>query len=112
MNVAGPNYRNKFFKDIPYLDVTAVFNDSTKNLVVNVVNRSEMNVMAADIVLQSGEYTGSATAKEINAASVTSTNTRTNEAVAIATREIQFSGHDIKYIFPSHSFTQLLIPVK
>ncbi len=56
VNVAGPNYRNKFFKDIPYLDVTAVFNDSAKNLVVNVVNRSEMNVMAADIVLQSGEY--------------------------------------------------------
>jgi alpha-N-arabinofuranosidase len=50
--------------------------------------------------------------KEINAESVTSTNTRTNEAVAIASREIQFSGHDIKYNFPSHSFTQMLIPVK
>jgi alpha-N-arabinofuranosidase len=112
VNVAGQNYRNKFFKDIPYLDVTAVFNDSAKDLVVNVVNRSGTNAMAADIVLQSGEYTGSATVKEINAESVTSTNTRTNEAVAIASREIQFSGHDIKYHFPSHSFTQMLIPVK
>jgi alpha-N-arabinofuranosidase len=77
-----------------------------------VVNRSETNAMTADIILQSGEYIGSATVKEINAESVTSTNTRTNEAVAIATREIQFSGHDIKYNFPAHSFTQMLIPVK
>jgi hypothetical protein len=50
--------------------------------------------------------------KEIDAESATSTNTRTNEAVAIATREIQFNGHDIKYNFPSHSFTQMLISIK
>ena len=34
-------YSNKVFNDIPYLDVTAVFNDSAKTLVVNVVNRRE-----------------------------------------------------------------------
>jgi len=32
------------------------------------------------------------------------------QAVAIASKEIQFSGHDIKYNFPAHSFTQMLIP--
>ncbi len=112
VNVAGQNYRNQFFTDIPYLDVTAVLNNDTKNLVVNVVNRSETNAMSADIMLQSGEFTGSATVKEINAESVTSTNTRTNEAVAITTKEIQFGGHDVNYSFPAHSFTQMLIPVK
>jgi alpha-N-arabinofuranosidase len=112
VNVAGQNYTNQFFKDIPYLDVTAVLNNDTKNLVVNVVNRSETNAMSADLMLQGGEFTGSATVKEINAASVISTNTRTNEAVAITTKEIQFSGHDVNYSFPAHSFTQMLIPVK
>lgn len=112
VNVAGQNYRNQFFTNIPYLDVTAVLNNDTKNLVVNVVNRSETNAMSADIMLQSGEFTGSATVKEINAESVTSTNTRTNEAIAITTKEIQFSGHDVNYSFPAHSFTQMLIPVK
>jgi hypothetical protein len=32
--------------------------------------------------------------------------------VAIATKEVQFSGNNIKYSFPAHSFTQMLIPVK
>ena len=52
-------YSNKIFKDIPYLDVTAVLNDSTKTLVVNVVNRHETKDMPADIVLQTGDFTGS-----------------------------------------------------
>ena len=79
---------------------------------VNVVNRSETNAITTDIVLQSGEFTGNATVKEVNGESVTATNTKTNEAVSIATKEIQFSGHNIKYGFPAHSFTQMLIPVK
>jgi len=112
VSVAGPNYRNQFFPDIPYLDVTAVRNHDAKNLVVNVVNRSETNTLSADIMLQNGEFTGPATVQEINAASVTSTNTRTNAAVAITTKEIQCSGRDVNYSFPAHSFTQLLIPVK
>ena len=105
-------YSNKVFNEIPYLDVTAVFNDTAKTLVVNVVNRHETNAMTSNIVLQSGEFTGSATVKEVNAESVTATNTKTREAVAIASKEIQFSGNNIKYSFPAHSFTQMLIPVK
>ncbi len=92
-------YSNKIFNDIPYLDVTAVFNDTAKTLVVNVVNRNEANAITSDIVLQSGEFTGNATVKEVNGESVTATNTKTNEAVSIATKEIQFSGNNIKYSF-------------
>ena len=105
-------YSNNVFKDIPYLDVTAVLNDATKTLVVNVVNRSETNAIATDVALQGGEFTGSATVKEVNGESVTATNTKTNEAVAIATKEVKFTGSNIKYSFPAHSFTQMLIPVK
>ncbi len=105
-------YSYRVFNDIPCLDVTAVFNDSAKNLVVNVVNRHETNAITADVILQSGEYTGNATVKEINADSVTATNSRTREAVAIASKDIQFSGNKIAYTFPAHSFTQMLIPIK
>ena len=59
-------YSNKIFNDIPYLDVTAVLNDSAKTLVVNVVNRHETNALSSDVILQSGEFTGTATVKEIN----------------------------------------------
>jgi alpha-N-arabinofuranosidase len=79
---------------------------------VNVVNRHETNAMASDIILQSGEFAGRATIKEINAEAVTASNTRTQELVAIATKEIPFNEHKLNYNFPAHSFTQMLIPVK
>jgi alpha-L-arabinofuranosidase len=100
------------FNDIPYLDVTAVLNDSAKALIVNVVNRHETNALACDVVLQSGEFAGNATVKEINGRAVNSASTRTQEAVAITSRDLQFKGHNISYSFPAHSFTQMLIPVK
>jgi hypothetical protein len=50
--------------------------------------------------------------KEINAESVTAANTRTREAVAIASKEISFRGNTLNYRFPAHSFTQMLIKLK
>ena len=62
-------YSNDVFNDIPYLDVTALLNESSGMLVVNVVNRHE-------------------------------------------TKEIKVRGNTIRYNFPAHSLTQLLIPVR
>lgn len=112
MYVGCEKYDNPVFKDIPYLDVTAVLNESAKALIVNVVNRHETNALASELVLQSGEFTGSATVKQMNAETVTSANTRTNEAVAIISKQIQFQGNKISFTFPAHSFTQMLISVK
>ena len=105
-------YDNKIFSDIPYLDVTAVLNASTKTLIVNVLNRHETNSLASEVVLQSGDFTGAAAVKQLNAESVGSVNTRAREAVAITTKEIQFQGNKLSYSFPAHSFTQMLIAVK
>jgi alpha-N-arabinofuranosidase len=105
-------YSNDIFNDIPYLDVTAVLNDETKTLVVNVVNRHETKDIPADIVLQTGDFTGSAKVNEVNGETTTSRNTRTEEAVSISTKDIKFRGNTISYSFPAHSFTQLQIPFK
>ena len=105
-------YNNKIFNDIPYFDVTAVLNESTRMLVVNVVNRHETNALPADIVLQSGNFTGVAKANELNGKSLTTRTTRTEEAVSVSTREVKFKGNTISYSFPAHSFTQFEIPVK
>jgi alpha-N-arabinofuranosidase len=87
-----------------------VVNDKT--LVVNVVNRHETKALNSDIVLQSGDFTGNATVKQVNGDSVTATNTRTQENVAITSKDIQFQGNKISYSFPAHSFTQILVPLK
>ena len=75
-------------------------------------NRHETGVIKCDILLQSGEYTGNAAIKEVNGESVTAPNTKDREGVTISSKDIQFSGNDIKYSFMPHSFTQMLIPVK
>jgi alpha-N-arabinofuranosidase len=105
-------YNNKIFNDIPYLDVTAILNDSSRMLVINVVNRHETNAITADIVLQSGDFTGLATVNELNGKSLTAKTTRTEEAVSVSSKEVKFKGNNITYSFPAHSFTQLEIPVK
>ena len=97
------------FKDIPYLDVTAVLNDSEGKLVVNVVNRSETDAIPTDIDLQSGTYTGKGHVHLINADSIEATNTATEEQVRIATSDLAFTGNRISHTFPPHSFTQLEI---
>jgi len=112
VHVDCEKYSNSIFSEIPYLDVSAVLSDSAKTLVVNVVNRHERNALSTEVVLQGGAGTGKATVKEINAEAINSTNTRTQEAVAISTKEIQFQGNSLNYSFPAHSFSQMLIPIK
>lgn len=105
-------YSTKIFTDIPYLDVTAVWNEQDKMLLINVVNRHETNAIPADIQLQSGSYSGTGTAWELNGKSLTARSTRTEPAVTVASRDFRFKGNAIDYSFPAHSFTQLRITLK
>jgi alpha-N-arabinofuranosidase len=105
-------YSNSIFKDIPYLDVTAVLNDSTRTLVVNVINRHETNAITADLVMQTGEFAGTARANEVNGKIAAPGNPRAEEAVNSTSNDIKFKGNTIRYTFPAHSLTQLVIPVK
>ena len=105
-------YTNKVFKDIPYLDVTAVLNESGGTLVVNVVNRSETEAIPASVELQSGAYTGKGQVHLINADSLEATNTATAEKVRIETSDLEFTGNRISHTFPAHSLTQLEIALQ
>jgi alpha-L-arabinofuranosidase len=105
-------YSNELFKNIPYLDVTASFNEAAKEVVVNVINKNETKAIATDVVLQSGEYTGSFKANEVNGETISSTNTKTKEDVKTVTKELKFKGNTISYSFPAHSITQFQIAIK
>jgi len=79
---------------------------------VNVVNRHETKAIVTDIVFQSGNYSGTAKASEINGGTVDSGNTAIKEDVKIVTRDINFKGNTIRYSFPAHSLTQIQLAVK
>jgi alpha-L-arabinofuranosidase len=106
------NTAMKIFKEIPYLDVTAVLNNEAGNLVINVVNRHETKAIETDIILQTGEYTGNAKVNEVNGKIADPGNPRAEEAVNSTSSDIKFKGNIIKYTFPAHSFTQIMIPLK
>jgi alpha-N-arabinofuranosidase len=106
------SYSNKVFKDIPYLDVTAVLNDASGTLVVNVVNRSETEAIPANLELQSGTFTGKGRAHLINAEALEATNTAKEEKVRTVTSDLAFTGNRISHTFPAHSFTQLEIALQ
>jgi len=106
------SYKSDVFNEVPYLDVTAILNESAKEVVLNVVNRHETKAIITDIILQAGEYTGKAIVGEVNGASINSTNTKTKEEVKTVTKEINFKGNSIRYDFPAHSLTQIRIPVR
>jgi len=106
------SYSNEVFKDVPYLDVTAVLNDSESKLVVNVVNRSETDAIPADLELQSGAYTGKGQVHLIDADSIEATNTAAEEKIRIETSDLTFTGNRISHTFPAHSLTQLEITLQ
>jgi alpha-N-arabinofuranosidase len=103
-------YDNEIFRNIPYLDVTAVLNEEAKKVIVNVVNRHETEDIETNIELQTGTYSGRAIVRLINAADLTVRNTRTEQPIGIETKEVNFKGHVIRHTFPAHSFTQIEIP--
>jgi alpha-N-arabinofuranosidase len=105
-------YSNEIFDDIPYLDVSAALNEKDETLVVNVVNRHETDAIETELVLQTGDFTGTAAVHEVNGETIEATNTKEKQEVKILTREIRFKGNTIPYSFPAHSLTQLEIPVK
>lgn len=106
------SYSNKVFKDIPYLDVTAVLNEASGTLVVNVVNRSETEAIPANLELQSGAFTGKGQVHLVTADSLEATNTATEEKVRTITSDLAFTGDRISHTFPAHSFTQLEIALQ
>lgn len=105
-------YDNEIFSDIPYLDVTAVLNEAEQVVVVNVVNRSEDRDMDANLVLQTGEFSGRATSRLIHADSVDARNTVDDQPIQIRTEEISFDGNTLTHKFPAHSLTQIEVPFK
>jgi alpha-N-arabinofuranosidase len=89
-----------------------VLNDSAILVVVNVVNRHEANAITADIILQSGDFAGSARVDEVIGKIPDQGNPRAQEPVNTVTSNIKFKGNTVKYSFPAHSVTQLRIALK
>ena len=79
---------------------------------INVVNRHETKAIETDIILQTGNFAGNAKVNEVNGKIADPGDPLAEEAVNSTSSDIRFKGNTIKYSFPAHSFTQIMIPLK
>ena len=101
-------FNTEKYKGIPYLDVTTVYSKETNTVFINVVNRHKDKAITADIVSNSGEFTGKAEARVTNSESLTAPFAFDNQQQYIpVSKEIQTEKNKITFSFPAHSFTQI-----
>lgn len=97
------------YKQIPYLDVSNIYNDKTQELIINVVNRHQDKAIETTINNQFGKLSGKAIVNEINSAHLNDENTVNEQKVKAVEKTINTTGDNFTYTFPPHSFTQLRI---
>ncbi len=103
---------SSYYNDIPYLDVSCVYKPGSKSLVINVVNRHEKKSVETDIVSNSGDFAGNASATVITSDSIHAPYKYADRnAYVPVPREIKVTGHEFKYSFPAHSFTQIKVKI-
>ncbi|MEP7145160.1 MAG: alpha-L-arabinofuranosidase C-terminal domain-containing protein [Ferruginibacter sp.] len=92
--------------DVPYLDVSATFQNG--EIVLNVVNRNKDESITTDILSQNGAFTGNFTVFEVNGPDIKSGNDFNKEIVKTVEKPpIHANGNKITYAFPPHSFTMI-----
>ena len=103
---------SSYYKNIPYLDVTCVYAQDTKSLVINVVNRHKEKAIATAIVSNSGTFASKARAEEINSEDIRAPYAfdKQKDYVPVP-KEIEAKGHEFTYPFPAHSFTQIAVKI-
>jgi alpha-N-arabinofuranosidase len=105
-------FNTPLYKGIPYLDVTTVYAEETNTVFINVVNRHEKNAITADILSNSGEFTGKAEATLIYSNTLNDPFTYDKQdQYKPAVKETKTEKNKVTFSFPAHSFTQIKIGV-
>jgi alpha-N-arabinofuranosidase len=92
--------------NVPYLDVSATYNDG--ELIIAVLNRNKDEAITTDIFSQNGSFSGSFTVSEVNGPDIKSGNDFNKENVKTVVKPaINVSGTKFTYKFPPHSLTLL-----
>jgi alpha-N-arabinofuranosidase len=97
------------YKQVPYLDVSTVYNDKTGELIVNVVNRHQEKAIETTILNQFGKLGTKAVITEVNSNNLMDENNEKEQKVKPVEKNITVSGDQFTYSFPAHSFTQVRI---
>jgi len=94
-------------KSIPFLDVSATYKDG--QLMLCILNKNKDEAITADIIAQTGSFSGQFKVSEVNGPDLKSGNDFSKENVkTVAKSAVNASGTKFTYTFPPHSFTLLV----
>jgi len=100
------------YKQVPYLDVSSVYNPQTEELIINVVNRSQDKPVETTIQNESGKLAAQGTAVTVNAGNMMDENSADIQKVKPSSAVFPISGEHFTYAFPAHSYTMIKIKIK
>lgn len=104
--IVGLGERGTSHKGVPYLDVSATYDDG--NLVLAVVNRNKDKAITTDLISQEGQFSGPFEVYEVNGPDIKSMNDFGKETVRTVKKpDLKAKGSKIVYSFPPHSLTML-----
>jgi alpha-N-arabinofuranosidase len=103
--VDSPTYKTQKYAAVPYLDVSAAYDNGT--LVLNVVNRHRDQTIEVEIQSQKGNFSGAFEVAEVNGPDIKAENTFGSTKVQTSRKTISASGDRFKYQFPAHSYTMI-----
>jgi len=105
----GLGERSTKLKDVPYLDVSVVYEPKSGRIVINVVNRHKDRTLTAELVAQEGRFQGPFEVYEVNGPDIKAENDFGMERVKTVRKpDVQVNNASFSYAFPPHSFTQLI----
>jgi alpha-N-arabinofuranosidase len=100
-----PKYTSKRLGDVPYLDISAAYDNGT--LVVNVVNRHQDQPIETDFELEDKQFSGAVEISELNGPDIKAENDFGSTKVSTVQRSATATGKKFTYRFPPHSYTML-----
>ena len=103
--VDSPTYKTQKYAAVPYLDVSAAYDNGT--LVLNVVNRHRDQPIEVEVQSQKGNFSGTFEVAEVNGPDIKAENTFGSTKVQTAKKTISANGDRFKYQFPAHSYTMI-----
>jgi len=103
--VESPKYESKRFGEVPYLDLSAGYDQGT--LVVNVVNRHRDQAIETEFEAQDKQFAGPVEVAEVNGPEIKAENDFGSTKVQTVARSARAEGRKLRYRFPPHSYTML-----
>ncbi|SPE41580.1 Intracellular exo-alpha-(1-_5)-L-arabinofuranosidase 1 [Candidatus Sulfopaludibacter sp. SbA3] len=103
--VESPKYKSRRFDDVPYLDISAAYDNGT--VVLNVVNRHKDQAIETEFELEDKQFSGSMAVSELNGPDIKAANDFGKTVVKVAERSVPTDGKKLRHRFAPHSYTML-----